>query len=286
MIFGRSPGFVLTISVFVIVLFALLFTQEFVQKSQNFSLVFSRGFPMQKALFVSDNVGFEAAKLLQSRINVENSQSSTVVKIYGSMPSGISVQNLSGFKSFVENDFSSLNNADLSVDLAGVSDGESEVLFSNGLQYDFDYSFKDGRADFYSASPSVEISRIDLNLESSNALVDVNAWQWKPSGNLQVSLYYKDSQITVKASGKLDSNVLNTYSFNYEGGSLIVIAGSIEGKGRALRIEKDSDLNDSVNFSISSSFPLQDGLSYYYNAGLSFKQLGADVEAKIRPLSD
>ena len=216
----NSKGFVLAISTFLIVFFALLFTQQFLQKSQNIEGVFSENLALQKSSFVAGNVLFEAASLLNTKVRVSNEGVLTAIAFSDALPSNVNSQAILDFKSFAESDFARQNNASIFLDVSGISDGKAEIVFSNGLQHDFDYSEGDGRIDFFSASPQVKVSRIDLNIASLDAIVDFNAWQWNPSGDLEVSIYYKDSAVTVKAAGRLDSSVLNSYYFNYLGGSL------------------------------------------------------------------
>jgi hypothetical protein len=280
----RNNGFVLAVSVFLIVFFALLFSLAFVKHSQGIEGIFQQGFALEKAGFVSDNVFSQAALLLGTGVKVESNASSTVVSLSDSLPSGISQQRLSGFKSFVEGKFAALNNAQISLDLSGISDGKAELLFSNGLRHDLDYSSGSEVIEVFSDSVQGQFSRIDLNINSNASMIDFNAWQWQPSGDLEVKLNYKDSAVTIKAEGKIDSSVLNSYSFNYSNGTLHVEAGNINGR-KALRAWQDSMPEARAKITASVFLPLQESLNYYYNADLNYSQLNAKYNAKLRPLN-
>jgi len=282
----NSRGFVLAISVFLIVFFALLFTQEFLQKSQSIEGVFSENLELQKSSFVVGNVLFEAASLLNTKVRASDEGVLTAIAFSDALPSNVSSQAILDFKSFAESDFARQNNCSIFLDVARISDGKAELVFSNGLQHDFDYSEGDGRIDFFSASPQVKVSRIDLNIASLDSIVDFNAWQWNPLGNLQVNIYYKDSAVTVKAAGRLDSSVLNSYYFNYSRGSLRVFAGLVNGKSSALRIEQDSDVNNATQVRFTAFIPLQKDLNYYYDSSLKYEQLGSVYGTKLAPLKD
>ena len=281
--FRAEKGFVLTISVLMIVLFAFLFSQAFSQSSFRQDAVFSQSSSLEKSAFLADNVSFEAAGFLGARVFSESDSSNTVIHIsdFFSQPLRSRLVEL---KEFAENDFAKANNAGISLDVSGLSDGTAELYFENLAEYGFTYGELE-IVDFYSIQPSAEFSRIDLNIQSAGALSDVNAWQWNPEGNLELNLYYKDSAVTVKTSGRLDSSAENLYVFNYAGGSLRVSAGSFDGRENALRIEKDSGVDDLIPFSLSAFYPLQESLEYYYNGEASVEQLSSQKTSRLVPLA-
>ena len=281
--FSAEKGFVLTISVLMIVLFAFLFSQAFSQSSFRQDAVFSQSSSLEKSAFLADNVSFEAAGFLGTRVFSESDSSNSIIHISDSFSRPLRSK-LAELKDFAENDFAKANNASVSLDVSGLSDGTAELYFENLAEYDFSYEEPE-RVDFYSIQPSAEFSRIDLNIQSAGALSDVNAWQWNPEGDLELNLYYKDSAVTVKTSGRLDSSVENLYVFNYAAGSLRVSVGSFGGKENALRIEKDSGVDDLIPFSLSAFYPLQESLEYYYNGEASVEQLSSQKTSRLVPLA-
>lgn len=280
-----KKGFFLSVSIFMIVMFALLFSQQFLHKSQGFENSFSERFALQKAAFVSDNVSSQAAALLGAKVGFEDSPASSIVRVSSGIPCGASASGLSGFKSFVENEVSQLNNSQLSIDFSRLSEGKQELLFSNGLQMDCNNS-SGNSLEFYSTNDSSMPLVFDLNIEGTGSLNDVAAWQWQPSGDLEVRIHYKDSTITYIGSGKIDASIENSFRFNYSGGSLKITAGSFNGHSKALKIEIDNDANVSAAIVSRISLPQQEKPVASYDASTSFKQAGVEKTSSIEPLQD
>jgi len=280
-----KKGFFLSVATFMIVMFALLFSQQFLHKSQGFESSFSERFALQKAAFVSDNASSQAAGLLGARVGFEGSDSASIVKISSDIPCGATASGLSGLKGFAEGEVSSLNNAQLSIDFSNLSSGKQELLFSNGLQMDCNNS-SGNSLEFYSTNDSSMPLVFDLNIESTGSLNDVEAWQWQPSGGLEVRIHYRDSTITYLGSGKIDSSIENSFSFNYAGGSLKITAGAFNGHSKALRVEIDNDANVSAEIVSRISLPEQEKPIASYNASLTFRQAGVEKTSSIEPLQD
>ena len=53
----------------------------------------------------------------------------------------------------------------------------------------------------------------------------------------------------------------------------------------ALRIEKDSGVDDLISFSLSAFYPLQESLEYYYNGEASVEQLSSQKTSRLVPLA-
>jgi len=276
----NSKAFVLSISVFMIVMFALLYSQQFLHKSQGLESSFSKSFALQKAAFVSDNVSSQAAALFGERTGFENSADSSIIILSSSLPCGATPAELSHFKNFAEGEFSSLNNASLSIDFSEASAGVLETDFSNGLKAVCSNS-ESNSFEVFSTNDSSMPLVFDLNIESSGSLDDVNAWQWQPSGDLEVRIHYKDSAITVIGSGRIDSSIANSYSFNYAGGSLTITAGKVNGNSKALLLSIDNGVQSSASITSRTYLPLQEKPSVFYNAGFSFRQAGVEKTARI-----
>ena len=164
-------------------------------------------------------------------------------------------------------------------------------MLSNGLQVLQEHNAETSSFFFYSNLESTNASAFDVNLVYFGDLNSFTAWQWNPQGDLLVNFYYKDEGQTLKASGKLNSEVLNDYVIGLESEKQLVVSiGRIEGIEKALKISSNagSEIEVSegrIEFSVSMQLPFQPSVSCTYPASVSFKQLNVLVEKNFKPAS-
>jgi len=279
-------GFLLTVSVLLIVIFALFFSQQFLQKSEGLSKAGSQVKGLERTAYSAELLSLEAAKIIGTRASITSgSESGTAeVTVSDSFPCGKNIQKLSEFRQIAEGDFAGLTNSEISADFSRLLDGKSELIFSNGLYFECSYAPSGQHAEIYSVNDASVPERIEITMDSNGSMNDVNAWQWDPSGDLEVSIDYTDSTIAVRASGRIDSSEQSVYSFNYSGGSIRIIAGEIGGRKGSVKIEKDNGLELDSSLSIKAILPSEGLFESHFDSEITVKQLGFEKTSRLRPL--
>lgn len=282
--FGSRKGFLLTVSVLLIVVFSVLLAQQFAGKTQSLAKAGLEMQPLERASYTAELLSFEAAKIAGTSASVIQSEDSTVLEISGSFPCGKSLQELANFRQIIEGSFAESQNLEVSADFSSILDGKSEISFSNGLNFECSYEEPSQGIEVYSVNESSIPSKISIIMDSNASLNDVNAWQWNPSGDLEVEIDYTDSSMTVKASGKISSEGQSVYSFNYPEGSMRIIAGTVDGRKGALRIEKDSGLSFESGLLLKAFLPPQGSFTGSFGPEIKVQSNGIEKSSALRPL--
>ena len=282
---GNLKGFVISISVLLILSALLVFSQFYLNLNLERESEVVSVFSVEKAGFVRSDLSFDLNKLLETSVDVNRGVSFTEIFLRDKLPSDLNKLNVLGLRSFLSSVYAKQQNISIEVDFNKLVDGKTELVFSNALQYDYSYA-NDTNVFFYVPASDSNVTVFDINVTVNDSVVSSIPWSLNPSGDINVSLRYEDGNGVITSSGKLDSSTLNTFTFNYSGNpndSFSVEIGAIEGSQKALRISESFD-NAATRSSISVRAVVpssSDNLYWFYDADLNFSVADVNSSGKI-----
>ncbi|MBU1120408.1 MAG: hypothetical protein ABIE23_04135 [archaeon] len=287
----KSKGYVLTISTLLIVSIILLFSVFYLSKAEKSEKALSELVPIEKAGFVVDDIAFDLNKLLETAVKIERIDSNTRITFNDKLASDLDKENeLMDYQNFLYGVYAVQQNAVISIDFNNLVDGKTEMLFSNGLQYDYNYGGSDANVLFYASGGDTNATRMDINVSVNDSSVLLEPWSWDPGGDITVNLFYEDQNAlnTVNSSGTLNSSSLHTYAIHFSetvNDVLEVLVGGIEGhNGGFALVEGIDNTSSKANLVFSVTAPSNDvnSLYYYYNADLNYEQLDVNANGLIQ----
>ncbi|MFH1255981.1 MAG: hypothetical protein V1494_01680 [Candidatus Diapherotrites archaeon] len=280
-----KKGFVLTLSAILLLSSVLLFSQFYLNKTALQNSEILEGFHSSKAAFLLDDISSDFNKLLGASVDINRGSSSLRISVKDRLSGDYNKMNVLSLQSFLQKGYAEKQAASISLDLNRLVDGQTELVFSNGIHYDFSYD--QNFFLFHKPSSSTNATAYDLNV-SVNAFSDYYIpWAWNPSGDLSVSFRYSDqnSLSSINYSGKVDSSIQNNFTFHYNDGTqLVVSVGAIGSSLKALRLSKTFSANSSrATYSFNAFLPADNRKPFYafYDADLNYSQLDVNSFSKI-----
>lgn len=281
-----QKGLVLSLSTIlitmVLVLMALFYANS-VQKNETSLL---QTFFVEKAGFVGDDIDYDFNKILGTHIDV-NRGSLTQITFNDKMPGDINKLQLIDYNNFVSQVYSGQQNAVINLHLDNLVDGKTELIFSNGLQYDYSYS-SDNIINIYKLGGDTEIITYDISIGINDSSIVVSPWTWEDvTGDINVNLNFVDQNTLseVHHSGKLNSAITNTFTWSYSGtpGDIFSISiGTIDGNSNALRLtESIDDSASQATITIMATIGSSSAINWSYDADLNYTQRDVNVNRKI-----
>ncbi|PIN85561.1 MAG: hypothetical protein COV47_01485 [Candidatus Diapherotrites archaeon CG11_big_fil_rev_8_21_14_0_20_37_9] len=245
-------------------------------------------FSIEKAGFVAEDVISDINAILGTSVDVNRGEQFTRFSFRTKIPADINNNELNNYAAFAVGNYASAQNADINVGVSNLTDGISELVFSNGMQYDYNY-ITDSTVQVYMPNGDTGFVAIDINVYISGSSVGANAWTWQDAtGDINVNLYFTDlnASNTVTYSGKLDSSIENTYSWDYNattGESFYITIGAIGNDTNAIRLINSINAPgviasaDIGATSVSGSAEL----SWWYDGNVSYSQKGMEISKSI-----
>lgn len=281
-----QKGLVLSLSTILIAM-ALILTALFyansVQKNETSLL---QTFFVEKAGYVGDDVDYDFNKILGTHVDV-NRGSLTQITFNDKMPADINKFQLIDYNNFVDKVYSGQQNADIELHLDNLVDGKTELIFSNGLNYDYDYT-SDSVINIYKLGGDTGIITYDINVGINDFSVDKIPWTWQDAtGDINVNLNFVDQNTLseVHHSGKLDSSITNVFTWNYSGtpgDSFSISIGTIASNSNALRLtESIDDSGSQVTTTIMATIDSSSAINWSYDADFNYTQLNVNINRKI-----
>jgi len=281
---GNSKGYLLSFSVLVLFSLLIVFSQFYFNSEKFFDETIAGQSIIDKAGFVADDISLDLNSMLGTGIDVDRNAEFIQLKFFDVLPSDLNKHKaLLNYSNFINSSYAFQQNAFLSLGLNNLADGKTEILFSNGLQYDYNYSFgsSDAVVSFYSSTGSTNALSFDINVSVNSSSVKVIPWAWNAGGDISVNLNYYDlnSSNAVRVSGKIDSALDNSYKIYFSSDPndvLEIHLGLIGGKQKAFKLAEGIDnpsskaslyLNALIPFASNPDF------SYYYNGTINYRQL-------------
>ncbi len=280
-----KKGFVFTASVILIVLILVLFASFYAQKNAESERQILKTSAILKAGFAADDVESDLNELLGLKTSITRNNPVTIITINDSLPSSLHFSNFSEWSSFVSGNYATQQNASIVINASALADGKAELLFSNGLEYDHQYSNDQNYVKFFNPSGSTNAVTFDVNLVISGAQYDSensNAWVCPHGGDVNVRLNLKDAfGSTIESECQMHAHQEYEYEIAFVGknGNVKVKFGSIDGNNGSLKIEnnlEDSDVN--VNIILRTELPKSiNPIKAYYNVDLNYAQADVNI---------
>ena len=282
-----KKGFVISLStilIFSIVLLFAVFYESLVQRNNSFVL---ESFETQKAGFAADDIASDLNRLLGTGIRASHDKNALQLSFSDSLPAKISKTELGNLENFIDSNFARQINSNIDVNFDMLLDGNTEIIFSNGLRYDYNYGTVNSVM-FYAPYKDTNAARYDINITVNAASIDSSAWAWNSNGDINVNLSFTDqnSGLSVAYSGKLDSSIENTYQWNYSavsGDSFYIKIGELGEHEKALRIIEaitNSDARAEINVNAVLPLPSHE-IEWHYNADYNYSQNDVNLNRKI-----
>lgn len=281
-------GFIISISTLLLASFlvsAAIFLQTIIQ-NEEFQI--TSVFAIEKAGFVADDIATDLNRMLGTSVNVQRNDSLTFIVFSDALPADLNKYSLQDYNAFVGERYAKQQNAFIQLNLEHLLDGRTELVFSNGLQYDYNYE-SDNSILFYKPNSDSNVVRFDINVAVNDSSVAAVPWNWSPNGDINVNLRFIDqnAENMVSLNGLLDSALENTYRWDYNALSsndrFYIKVGQISGNAKALKIGEsfdDSSTKALVRIQAIIPSPAPD-LFWFYDADLNYVQSHARVFKKI-----
>ena len=285
---GKSRGFVLTFSAILLVSLLVLFAVFYLGRSQEQEEDILSSAGILKAGFLADDIETDFNRLLGTGVDINMGASLATITITDKIGADMNKLALNDLKDFMEGGFASAQNAAIQLDVSELVDGRAELMFSNGLRYDYSYS-DDNIVQLYVPGGNTGITQVDLNVTVDSSSVSVTPWAWQDTaGDINVNLHYADrnSSNAVTHYGRLDSAANNSYAFAFSaaaGDSFTINIGNIDGNLKAVRLTGSIDESgvQAIVWMKALVPKPSGGLGAYWNADLNYSQADVNVHRKI-----
>jgi hypothetical protein len=262
-----AVSLVLLLIMFVIIMHNTYLSSERAVKEPQ-PLVYSR--------FFFNDVFMDVKKIVGPNIEMDKQNNSIVIIISDTLPKSNFLHDLDEYKAFLENNFSSDINANISVDFSTIEDGTLELFFVNRYLYANNYT-GDNDVLFVAIGndSKTNASAYEIDLTTPLYRESIQDFQWDQNGDINVTIRYSDLNGTWESNGTLNSSVANTFLITFisnETRYVKVVVGKKDGREGVLWIKEN---NAPVKFSFSVKLHKQnssDAFVYYYNAMLNYSQ--------------
>ena len=283
-----KKGLVFSISTVLVASFILLFAAFYAQKVQAEENSVYKNFETEKAGFVAEDITGDINSILGTQIDANRSQTNLAISFFDQLPPKTAKNELTDYNAFVFGKYSVQQNAKISMNIDRLADGKTELLFSNGPQYDFDYSGTQNSASFYRQGTDTGTTGYDINVFVSGAkLASTNSFGWSCfASGTDVKLHFEDSfGNTIDSSCKHNPNILDQYIFLFENktGQITVNFGSVSSNPNAVKIQntlQDTSVTAATAIKATMPAPAQE-ISWQYDADLNYSQGDTNISRKI-----
>ena len=143
-----KKGVVFTMSTLLISLFLVMLALSLNILNEKNENNISRIFPIEKAGFVADDIDFDINKIIGTEISAQRTISLTRIFISDVLPGDTNKLKLIDYEIFAESVYAGQQNAQIDLNTDNLTDGKTEIIFSNGLNYEYDYA-NDSNVDFF-----------------------------------------------------------------------------------------------------------------------------------------
>ncbi|MEK6941886.1 MAG: hypothetical protein AABW85_03450 [archaeon] len=283
-----KKGLVFSISTVLVASFILLFAAFYAQKVQAEENSVYKNFETEKAGFVAEDITGDINSILGTQIDANRSQTNLAISFFDQLPPKTAKNELTDYNAFVFGTYSVQQNAKISMNIDRLADGKTELLFSNGPQYDFDYSGTQNSASFYRQGTDTGTTGYDINVFVSGAkLASTNSFGWSCfASGTDVKLHFEDSfGNTIDSSCKHNPNILDQYIILFENktGQITVNFGSVSSNPNAVKIQntlQDTSVTAATAIKATMPAPAQE-ISWQYDADLNYSQGDTNISRKI-----
>lgn len=288
-VFAGKRGLVIGISTIfltvVLLWFAIFYSSEVRQRESDIYADFA----VYKAKYVYDDVLSDLNRLLGASVLVKRDVNYTSIWIRDVIPPDISRESIKDWNSYIQDTYAPRQNSDMNLSIDNLADGKTELLFSNGLQYDYNHAPDANRIHFFKTDGgNTGVLTYDINLHVVGARYDEAGsvpWVCDSGGDVNVNLSYTDSYNEGFTSiCRQDSTSLYTYTIAFQGaGETVTLEfGDVNSMPNSVSVVSGLRQGIKTYFSIRAEIPSpEDEIVWYYDADLNYAQKDVNLNRKF-----
>lgn len=263
-------GFILTIvSVSMIALLVVLSTTlQDSHLSMERALIEPRS--LSYGAFLFDDAAYSLNDITGTYLGISQTNASTYIVIKDSLPKENYTSDLSGYEHFIENDIAEMNHAQIDANFSEIMNGTYGITINDGYLYS--NNLLNGEMLFTNPSDTGALTYV-LDITTDGTRANFTDMEMNSSGNLNITINYKDENGTVSSSGQVLSHKSNRLEVEYDnGGSLRIEVGGIGGNSGSLWMRAE---NVSSEFMFSVLLPPAEsdtGVGFEYPCLMNYTQ--------------
>lgn len=252
-----SRGFVLSMAVFMMAVFLLLFAQIYSENLYHRQLDKTRQWDQSAAIRIATDLKRDLNLLVDQRLYLIQDSSDVNFLIRGRLPSPLSMQaNLLRYQTTLSS-WTADQNVYAFLDLnATIADGNVWGTLDNG--YHWKEKFNHSRIHFYPTAAIAIPQRIDVNISAESIYTDVNAWSLGSDGNTYVTVQYTDQNTShdTTLSGWVTLGETKDYTWRYASGQygITLRIGQLNDTNGSLILDHNGYSSFAVDYAIAFSF--------------------------------
>jgi len=282
-------GFVFSVSTILIVIVLVWFASFYAGKVDRQELTLFEGYAIEKAGFVADDITYDVNALLGTAQDVDRGPNFLRIRLGDKIPADINKLQLVDLNNFVDGNYATMQRASIGLGLGNLLDGKTEMVFSNGLQYDYAYNSDQNFVLFRNSDGgSTGVLTYDLNLHFLAGRVDTaTPWACDSGNDVNVNLYYRDDFGNSSSTTGCEQNPAGSYTYTFtfvdQAGSVTVEFGSVDGNQNAVQVRNAVvNPNISVKTSVQAVLPSpSDEIEWFYDADLNYVHEDVNLNRKI-----
>jgi hypothetical protein len=262
-----SRGFVLSMSIFMMAVFLLLFAQIYTEHLHDRQLDKTSQWNQFHPFHLAMDAKRDLNHLLDQRIYVTQDSQDIHVSIRGKLPSPLNMtNNLLRYQDDLQA-WAQDQNIYAFIDLnETISDGNIHGRMDHG--YEWKEKLNTSRIHFYPTDENVFPTRIDINISAESSYSETTPWSLGVDGDTYVVLRYTDQNTshTTTSSGHVTLGETETYAWRYSSGLY----------GITLEIGLLNDTNGSLvlDNNGSSSFTATYSMTFTFDANTTPSRIG------------
>jgi len=284
-----KKGLVISLSTMLIFIVVVWFAAFYSGKVERQEQSILESFAIEKAGFVADDIIWDVNQMLGTGQDINKGPNNTTIRLNDKIPADTNKMQLIDYNAFVDGNYARMQNASIKLNFEKLVDGKTEMIFNNGLQYEYAYNKDQNFVLFRKGNGSnTGAESYDINLFVRGARLDTaTAWNCDANQDVNVSLRYSDSygESTQTLGCEQNPSLIYTYTFTFQEieGSLTATFGSVDGNINAVKIRnRIQNPNIEVFTSIQAQLPsTSEELEWFYNADLNYAQEDVNLNRKI-----
>ncbi|MDD4251197.1 MAG: hypothetical protein PHX27_03330 [Candidatus ainarchaeum sp.] len=267
-----SKGFLFTISIILFASTIVIFSQVYSDyNSIRESRVLSNYSVLSQSI-INDNISSNLKRIIDFDYNYSFESNKFFVSVNDSLPKKNLYQKISGYKSFLENNFFKLVSGDKQVDFSNVLDGNVQLFFGDSFVYDINYN--NNITSFISTSSKLNSVNLNLIVDSN----DLNYYEWVPSSGTQIiSLHYTGDVNNFFIEGTVSDYELSYLNLVYSDSNTLIL---FNGEGLENSVSISSTKKVSFNFDLEYVFD-NNYLPVWFDSDFNYFSRNVNSNSKI-----
>lgn len=269
-------AFVISISAITLILTLVIFFNLLNNQTTELERALAEPIPLIYAKMVVSSIGYEIANIGGPELTIIENNETIKLLINEELPKASYSSALNSYVSFIAGNFSDAVNADINVNVSNLTNGSIRAYLFEDYIYENNYTGQDTILfGTYDENGSANASVYVINISVLKYRAYVKPFTFG-SGDMNVTINYKDLNGTVSENGLLNSAGTNVFSINYYYQSVLstveVEVGRVRNRQGALFIR---DINASSDVGIEVTIPKQNASKHVrerYEAMINYVQ--------------